>query len=107
MRGPERDEHGHWRIPIRNDNLIATSDFFDILADIVFDCGYVGLNHFSIMTQYFGLSTNFSPKFLSLGWKKKNRRVSPEMPLGVGRIEDAVHNPTLDLLKSESVGASK
>jgi hypothetical protein len=23
------------------------------------------------MTQYFGLSTNFSPKFLSLGWKKK------------------------------------
>jgi hypothetical protein len=23
------------------------------------------------MTQYFGLSTNFSPKFRSLGWKKK------------------------------------
>jgi hypothetical protein len=34
-----------------------------------------------------------------LGWKKKNiRRVSPSTPLGFGRIEDAVHNPNLDLV---------
>jgi hypothetical protein len=29
------------------------------------------------MTQYFGLSTDFSPKFRSLGWKKNFCRVSP------------------------------